>query len=90
MNARPRIVQAALALGIALALGAAPALAEKPEWAGDKGKGHGKGKHKVKHFDDDKRSYIRTYYDSRRRTTAACRPGRRRNGAWDSPCPATW
>jgi Ni/Co efflux regulator RcnB len=74
MNAKPRIVHAALALGVALALGAAPVLAEKPEWAGEKGKGHGKGKHKVKHFDDDKRSYIRTYYDDEFRK-GHCPPG---------------
>jgi hypothetical protein len=83
MNARPRIIQAALTLGIALALGAAPALAEKPEWAGKgkghegkghDGKGHSKGGHKIKHFDDDKRSYIRTYYDDEFRK-GHCPPG---------------
>lgn len=74
MDPKPRIIQAALALGIAFGLGAAPALAEKPDWAGEKGKGHGKGKHKVKHFDDDKRSYIRTYYDDEFRR-GHCPPG---------------
>ena len=83
MNARPRIIQTALTLGIALALGAAPALAEKPEWAGKgkghegkghDGKGHSKGGHKIKHFDDDKRSYIRTYYDDEFRK-GHCPPG---------------
>jgi Ni/Co efflux regulator RcnB len=66
-----------------LSLGAAPALAEKPEWAGKgkghegkghDGKGHGKGGHKIKHFDDDKRSYIRTYYDDEFRK-GHCPPG---------------
>ena len=73
MDPKPRIVQAALALGIAFGLGAAPALAEKPEWAGE-GKGHGKGKHKTKHFDNDKRTYIRTYYDDEFRR-GHCPPG---------------
>jgi len=73
MDPKPRIIQAALALGIALGLGAAPALAEKPEWAGE-GKGHGKGKHKTKHFDNDKRTYIRTYYDDEFRR-GHCPPG---------------
>ena len=61
MKPRIRIIQAALVLGIALGLGAAPVLAEKPDGAGES-KGHGKGKHKKKHFDDDKRSHVRSYY----------------------------
>ena len=68
-----RIAPAALALGIALALGAAPVLAEKPEWAGE-GKGHGKGKQKNKHFDDDKRAHIRSYYEEEFRG-GHCPPG---------------
>lgn len=66
-----RIVPAALALGIALGLGAAPALAEKPEWAGQ-GKGQGKGKNK--HFDNDKRSHVRSYYEEEFRG-GHCPPG---------------
>lgn len=60
------------ALGIALLLGAAPVCAEKPEWAGQ-GKGHGKGKQK-KHFDNDKRAYIHSYYDEEFRG-GRCPPG---------------
>jgi Ni/Co efflux regulator RcnB len=75
MTAGPRIIQAALALGAALVLGSAPALAEKPDWAGEKGKGHGKGKHKdVKHFDNDRRGYVRTYYEEEFRG-GRCPPG---------------
>ena len=68
-----RIAPAALALGIALGLCAAPALAEKPEWAGE-GKGKGKVKQKKKHFDGDKRSHIRSYYDEEFRG-GFCPPG---------------
>lgn len=60
------------ALGIALILGAAPAFAEKPDWAGE-GKGHGKGKQK-KHFDEDKRTYVRGYYEEEFRD-GNCPPG---------------
>jgi len=75
MDPKPRIIQAALALGVALALGSAPALAEKPDWAGEKGKGHGKGKQKdVKHFDDGRRGYVRTYYEEEFRG-GRCPPG---------------
>jgi len=73
MVPKTRIIQAALALGIAFGLGAAPALAEKPDWAGE-GKGHGKGKQKIKHFDDDRRTYIRTYYEDEFRR-GNCPPG---------------
>jgi Ni/Co efflux regulator RcnB len=77
------IAKPALALGIALGLGAAPVLAEKPEWAGE-GKGHGKGKQKEKHkkhFDNDKRAYIRTHYEEEFRG-GHCPPGlaKKRNG----------
>ena len=48
-----------LSASAALALAVTPALAEKPEWAGQ-GKGHGKGK--SKHFDNDRRTAIRSYY----------------------------
>jgi len=71
MNTKPRTVPAALALVAALCLGAAPAVAAKPEWAGE-GKGQGKGK--AKHFDDDKRSYVRSYYDEQFRG-GHCPPG---------------
>jgi hypothetical protein len=71
MDPKPRIVPAALALVIALCLGAAPAIAAKPEWAGE-GKGHSKGKQK--HFDDDKRSYVRSYYEEEFRG-GHCPPG---------------
>src|SRR6185436_2478866 len=74
MNAKSLFIQRALALGIAFGLGAAPALAEKPDWAGEKGKGHGKGKQKVKHFDDDRRGYVRTYYEEEFRG-GRCPPG---------------
>ncbi len=68
------------AFGIALVLVAAPVFAEKPDWAGE-GKGHGKGKQKKKHFDDDKRSYIRSYYEEEFRS-GHCPPGlaKKRNG----------
>ena len=46
-------------------------LAEKPEWAGE-GKGQGKGK--KKHFDDDKRSHVRSYYEGEFRG-GHCPPG---------------
>ena len=73
MNPKLRIAPAALALGIALGLGAAPVLAEKPAWAGE-GKGHGKVKQKNKHFDDDKRAHIHSYYESEFRG-GHCPPG---------------
>jgi hypothetical protein len=73
MNSRLRITQAALVLGVALALGSAPALAEKPDWAGE-GKGQGKGKGRAKHFDQDKRSYVRSYYEEEFRG-GFCPPG---------------
>ena len=70
-----RFVPAASALVIALGIGAAPALAEKPEWAGEgKGQGKGKGHQKVKHFDDDKRSHVRSYYEEEFRG-GHCPPG---------------
>jgi len=80
MGIRFRIAPAALALGISLGLAAAPALAEKPEWAGE-GKGQGKGKQRPKHFDDDKRSYVRSYYEEDFRA-GHCPPGlaKKRNG----------
>ena len=61
----------AMVLLIGLGLCAAPALAEKPEWAG-KGKGHGKGHDK--HFDDQRRGYVRSYYDDEFRR-GHCPPG---------------
>ncbi len=73
MNPKLRIAPAALALGIALGLCVAPVLAEKPEWAGE-GKGHGKDKQKNKHFDDDKRAHIRSYYEDEFRG-GHCPPG---------------
>ena len=60
MDPKPRSIPATAALVASLCLVAAPALAAKPEWAGE-GKGYGKGK--PKHFDDDKRSYVRSYYE---------------------------
>ncbi len=75
MAIRFRIAPAALALGISLGLAAVPALAEKPASAGDgKGKGKGKGAQKKKHFDDDKRTHIRTYYEEEFRS-GFCPPG---------------
>ena len=71
MDSKPRIVTAALALATALCLGAAPVIAAKPEWAGE-GKGHSKGKQK--HFDDDKRAYVRSYYEEEFRG-GHCPPG---------------
>ena len=80
MSLRIRIAPTALVLGIALGLGAAPVLAEKPDWAGE-GKGQGKSKHKKKHFDDDKRSHLRGYYEEEFRG-GHCPPGlaKKRNG----------
>ena len=71
MNFRIRIAPAVLALGIALGLGAAPVFAEKPEWAGE---GKGKGKGKKKHFDDQRRGYIHSYYEEEFRG-GRCPPG---------------
>ena len=79
MSLRNRIFLIALAFGIGL--GAAPALAEKPGWAGE-GKGQGKGKGgKKKHFDDHKRTEVRSYYDEEFRG-GHCPPGlaKKRNG----------
>ena len=73
MAIRFRIAPAVLALGFSLGLAAAPALAEKPAWAGE-GKGQGKGNQKKKHFDDDKRSYVRSYYEEDFRA-GNCPPG---------------
>lgn len=80
MIPRIRIAPAALTLAIALGLGAAPALAEKPDWAGEgkgQGKGHGKGASKqggMKHFDDDRRAHVRSYYEEEFRG-GRCPPG---------------
>ena len=71
MYPRLRVIQLALALGIALGLCTATVLAEKPEWAGE---GKGKGKQKKKHFDDDKRSHVRSYYEEEFRG-GHCPPG---------------
>jgi hypothetical protein len=73
MNLRNRIAPSAAALGIALGLAAVPALAEKPEWAGE-GKGQGKGNQQKKHFDDDKRTDVRSYYEDEYRS-GRCPPG---------------
>jgi Ni/Co efflux regulator RcnB len=73
MNPRLRITPAALTLCIALGLHAAPALAAKPEWAGE-GKGQGKGQQKKRHFDDDKRAHVRSYYEDEFRG-GHCPPG---------------
>lgn len=73
MNLKLRGIPAALALGIALGLAAAPVLAEKPDWAGE-GKGQGKGKQKKKHFDDDRRAHVRSYYEEEFRG-GNCPPG---------------
>jgi hypothetical protein len=73
MRFHSRSTPVVLALGIALGLGAVPALAEKPDWAGE-GKGQGKGKGKKKHFDNDKRSYIHSYYEEEFRG-GHCPPG---------------
>ena len=71
MDPKPRSIPATAALVASLCLVAAPALAAKPEWAGE-GKGYGKGK--PKHFDDDKRSYVRSYYEEEFRG-GNCPPG---------------
>ena len=75
MKPKRRILHAAVALGIALGLGAAPVFAEKPDWAGE-GKGHSKGKvqKKNKHFDDDRRAHVRSYYEQEFRG-GNCPPG---------------
>ena len=64
-----------LTVSIAALSVAAPALAEKPEWAGEKSKGHGKGheKHR-KHFDSDKRAHVRAHYEEEFRG-GHCPPG---------------
>jgi hypothetical protein len=56
----------------ALTLVAPAALAQPPEWA--KGKGQGKGKGKANHFDNDRRSAIRSYYQEEYRS-GFCPPG---------------
>ena len=68
-----RIAPMAIVIAIALGICAAPVYAEKPEWAGE-GKGQDKGKHKKKHFDDDKRSHVRGYYEDEFRV-GHCPPG---------------
>jgi len=73
MNMKLGIARNVLALGVALGLSAAPVLAEKPEWAG-KGKGHVKSKKKNKHFDDDKRTQVRSFYEEEYRG-GHCPPG---------------
>lgn len=73
MSSTIRITTAALALGIAFGFAAAPVLAEKPDWAGE-GKGQGKGRQKNKHFDDEKRSHVRSYYEEEFRG-GRCPPG---------------
>jgi Ni/Co efflux regulator RcnB len=73
MSRRNHVVPVALAFGIALGLCATPAFAEKPEWAGE-GKGQGKGKGGKKHFDDDKRTEVRGYYEDEFRA-GHCPPG---------------
>jgi Ni/Co efflux regulator RcnB len=62
-----------IAAALVLALSSAPALAEKPEWAGEKGKGHGKG-HKKHKFERDQRGQVRAYYDEEFRR-GHCPPG---------------
>src|SRR6185503_6724233 len=46
----------------------------KPEWAGEKGKGHGKGNKKNKHFGNDERGQVRAYYEEEFRR-GNCPPG---------------
>ena len=62
-------------LGFALALGwcAGPAFAEKPEWA-DKGKGHERKEERRRHFNDEHRGYVRSYYEEEYRG-GHCPPG---------------
>ena len=73
MKLRLSVIPTVLALGIAFGLGAAPVHAEKPEWAGE-GKGKSKGKQKIKHFDDNRRTHIRSYYEEEFRG-GHCPPG---------------
>lgn len=69
------------AVAVALMLAATPALAEKPEWAGAKGKGHGKqhksSKHESKHFQAQHRDHVRVYYEDEFRG-GHCPPGLRK------------
>src|SRR5882757_3263567 len=73
MKIMSRLIPTALVLGAVISLGIAPALAEKPEWAGE-GKGQGKGKGRAKHFDDDRRGHVRSYYEEEFRG-GHCPPG---------------
>jgi Ni/Co efflux regulator RcnB len=63
-----RLVGMPIVLATALSLAAGPAFSEKPEWAGEKGKGHGhneehgKDEHGRKHFEDRHRVAIHDYY----------------------------
>jgi Ni/Co efflux regulator RcnB len=66
MNNRSRLTQC-LPVVAALLLAAAPARADKPDWAGEKGKGHnkqkesGQGEHQ---FRSEQRDHVRVYYES--------------------------
>ena len=74
---RTRIAACLLVSACALGLGAAPAFAEKPEWAGEKGKGHNKNKHQEVHkvyFNDSHRGYVTSYYQEEYRG-GKCPPG---------------
>ena len=88
-----------VACSLALALASPAALAEKPEWAGEKGKGHGKHK-KVKHFDDARRAEVRTYYEEefhgghcppglRKKNNGCLPPGQAKKWQMGQPLPAS-
>jgi Ni/Co efflux regulator RcnB len=66
-----------LPLVAALLLGATPALADKPDWAGEKGKGHDKNKQHGQgdqHFKGEQRDHVRAYYEGEYRG-GHCPPG---------------
>ena len=74
---RSCIAACLLVSACALGLGAAPAFAEKPEWAGEKGKGHNKNKQKEVHkayFNESHRGYVTSYYREEYRG-GHCPPG---------------
>ena len=71
----------AISVITAFALSATPAYAEKPEWAGEKGKGHNKhksSKHESKHFQAPQRDHVRVYYEDEFRGGKHCPPGLRK------------
>jgi Ni/Co efflux regulator RcnB len=80
------------ALAAALMFSASPAFSEKPEWAGEKGKGHAqKGKHGNKHFEDRHRVAVHDYYEEEFRG-GHCPPGlaKKHNGCMPPGLAKKW